>query len=117
MEDFIPSSFNFLGTRMALFKAASKHFVKSAGNSSLHNVPDLSSADRFNVLCLVYRKRSFWPWKKPKIIQTMVTLSDLFEKVLMYTYPICLPFYRFNAYILKFYFILRILCRSIIPYL
>eukprot|EP00795_Rhopilema_esculentum_P013531 gene13531-4415_t len=67
---------------MALFKAASKHFVKSAGNSSLHNVPDLSSADRFNVLCLVYRKRSFWPWKKPKILQTMVTLSDLFEKPL-----------------------------------
>ena len=66
---------------MALFSAASKHFVKSAGNSTLHYVPDLNSADRFQVLCLVKRKRSFWPWKKPKITPTMITLNDILEKV------------------------------------
>ena len=66
---------------MALFTAASKHFVKAAGSSSLHNVPDLNSADRFKVLCLVYRKTSFWPWKKPKIKPTLVTLNDVLQKV------------------------------------
>eukprot|EP00794_Sanderia_malayensis_P017683 gene17683-19448_t len=65
---------------MALFAAASKHFVKSAGHETLHSVPDLNSADRFKVLCLVKRKKSFWIWKKPKIIPTMITLNDVMEK-------------------------------------
>ena len=66
---------------MALFTSASKHFVKTAGDSSLHSVPDLNSADRFQVLSLVYLKRSFWPWKKNKVKPTMVTLNDVVEKV------------------------------------
>ena len=66
---------------MALFTAASKHFVKTAGNASLHSVPDLNSAERCKTLCLVYRKTSFWPWKKAKIKPTLVTLNDILEKV------------------------------------
>jgi len=65
---------------MALFTAASKHFVKTAGNASLHSVPDLNSAERCKTLCLVYRKTSFWPWKKAKIKPTLVTLNDILEK-------------------------------------
>ena len=66
---------------MALFTAASKHFVKTAGKTSLHSVPDLNSAERFKVLCLVYRKTSFWPWKKAKIKPTLVSLNDILTKV------------------------------------
>ena len=66
---------------MALYAAASKHFVKSAGNASLHYVPDLNSADRLKPLCLVKRKKSFWLWKKPKIVPTMLTLNDVLQKV------------------------------------
>lgn len=65
---------------MALYAAASKHFVKSAGNASLHYVPDLNSADRLKPLCLVKRKKSFWLWKKPKIVPTMLTLNDVLQK-------------------------------------
>ena len=77
---------------MALFTVASKHFVKTAGSSSLHSVPDLNSAERFKVLCLVYRKTSFWPWKKEKVKPTMVTLNDVLEKVRW-----AKPFFDFNC--------------------
>ena len=75
------------GQNMALYAAASKHFVKCAGSKTLHSVPDLNSADRFKPLCLVKRRTSFWIWKKPKIIPTMLTLNDVLEKVSIHDGP------------------------------
>ena len=67
---------------MSLFKECTKYLVKSAGSKTLHHVTDLNSAEYFDTLCLVKRKKSFWFWKKDKNIPTQVKLDDvLLEKI------------------------------------
>ena len=67
---------------MSLFKQCTKYVVKSAGDKTLHHVTDLNSAEYFDTLCLVKRKKSFWFWKKDKHIPTQIKLDDiLLEKI------------------------------------
>ena len=69
---------------MSLFKQCTKYVVKSAGDKTLHHVTDLNSAEYFDNLCLVKRKKSFWFWKKDKNIPTQVKLDDiLLEKIIV----------------------------------
>ena len=69
---------------MSLFKQCTKYVVKSAGDKTLHHVTDLNSAEYFDTLCLVKRKKSFWFWKKDKHIPTQIKLDDiLLEKIVV----------------------------------
>ena len=68
---------------MAMYLAATQHVAKAAGSKTLHAVTDLNSAERFHPLCLAKQKRSFWFWKKPKILPTDVKLQDVLTKVII----------------------------------
>jgi len=65
-----------------MYLAATQHVAKAAGSKTLHAVTDLNSAERFHPLCLAKQKRSFWFWKKPKILPTDVKLQDVLTKPL-----------------------------------
>ena len=67
-----------------MFQETVKEVVKSSGSATLHPVPDLSSANRFETLCLVKRKRNYFG-KNAKMIPTQIKLNDLFEEDLAIT--------------------------------
>ena len=67
---------------MSLFKECTKYIVNVAGCKTLHPVTDLNSAEYFDTLCLVKRKRSSWFWKKDKYIPTQVKLGDILQNKL-----------------------------------
>ena len=64
---------------MSLFKECTKYIVNVAGCKTLHPVTDLNSAEYFDTLSLVKRKRSSWFWKKDKYIPTQVKLQDILQ--------------------------------------
>ena len=64
---------------MTLFKECTTYIVNVAGCKTLHPVTDLNSAEYFDTLCLVKRKRSSWFWKKDKYIPTQVKLDDILQ--------------------------------------
>jgi len=60
-----------------MFKKAAESVVQNCGSETLHAVTDLNSAERFKPLCLVQKKKSFWPFKAPTIIPSYVKITDL----------------------------------------
>jgi len=60
-----------------MFKRATESVVESCGKETLHPVTDLNSSEHFKPLCLVEKKESFWPFRKPKFIPTCVKITDL----------------------------------------
>lgn len=68
-------------TRMALFEACAKQFVKDTGRSTLFPVLDLNSSSHCDILCVVTKKRSRWFWKSDKYKTTPFSLNELLTKV------------------------------------
>ena len=67
--------------KMAVFECCTKQFVKDTGRLTLRPVVDLNSAIRFNILCVVIKKRSRWIWKSVKYEATPFTLNEILTKV------------------------------------
>ncbi|XP_074627736.1 uncharacterized protein LOC141885759 [Acropora palmata] len=65
---------------MAVFECCTKQFVKDTGRLTLRPVVDLNSAIRFNILCVVIKKRSRWIWKSVKYEATPFTLNEILTK-------------------------------------
>ena len=60
-----------------MFRKASENIVENCGTRTLHAVIDLNSAEHYKPLCLVEKKKSFWPFKKASMNSTLVKITDL----------------------------------------
>lgn len=62
-----------------MFRKASESIVENCGSKTLHPVTDLSSAERFKPLCIVEKRKSFWPFKKSTMTPTVVKITHLLK--------------------------------------